>query len=197
MSHASESRSGRERISDCRDLSSSDPVAGVPSLSPFILALPTRRAQIPRGDLTESGRLWSTTDMETVDSADPADHAGRAVALTDGARRLAFVSLGCAAAAVAVIAWATANRNHAFWAFAAWVGFTIAAVATGVTALVRMPRRREVRGLRRLATLGVVGGVLCATLGLAVYSASRTDDCPLERQCVIPQSGPGQRSQQP
>jgi peptidoglycan/LPS O-acetylase OafA/YrhL len=131
--------------------------------------------------------------METVDPAAPAGADPEAA----GPRRLAAASLGCAAAAIVAIGWATATRNHAFWAFAVWVGLTVAAVATGVVALVRLPRRREMRPLRRLATLGVVGGVLCATLGLAVYSASRTDDCPLERQCTIPQSGPGQRSQQP
>jgi hypothetical protein len=98
---------------------------------------------------------------------------------------------------VVAIGWATATRNHAFWAFAIWVAFTVAAVATGVVALVRTQRRADVRTLRRIATLGVVGGVLCATLGLAVYSASRTDDCPLEKPCTIPQSGPGQRPQQP
>ncbi|MEI7593047.1 MAG: hypothetical protein WCK41_07495 [Actinomycetes bacterium] len=110
---------------------------------------------------------------------------------------LSWASVGCASAAIVAIAWATATRNHAFWAFALWVGFTVAAVATGLVALIGTNRRVDPRALRRLATLGVVGGVLCATLGLAVYSASRTEDCPLEKQCTIPQSGPGQRDQQP
>ena len=113
------------------------------------------------------------------------------------ALRLASASLGCAVVAIVAIAWATATRNHAFWAFALWAGLTVGAVTTGVTALVRAPRRSDQRSVRRMATVGVVAGVLCATLGLAVYSASRTDDCPLEKQCTIPESGPGQRKQQP
>ena len=57
-------------------------------------------------------------------------------------------------------------------------------------ALVRLPRRRRLRNLRRLATLGVVGGVLCATLGLAVYSASRSDDCPRDAAVHHPPERP-------
>jgi hypothetical protein len=112
-------------------------------------------------------------------------------------RRLAVASIVAAAAAIVVIGWATATRDHAFWAFAVWVALTIAAVALGVVALIRLPRRPDLRTLRRLAALGVVGGVLCATLGFAVYSASRADDCPRDGVCTIPQSGPGQRDQTP
>jgi hypothetical protein len=103
----------------------------------------------------------------------------------------------CAALAIVAIGWATAARNHAFWAFAVWVGLTVAAVVTGVVALVRLPRDRAERPFRRLALLGLVGGVLCATLGLAVYSASRSDDCPPDRECTVPAPGPGQVKQQP
>ena len=113
------------------------------------------------------------------------------------ARRLVVASVVCAAGAVAVIAAATATRNHSFWLFTVWVALTVAAAATGIVALVRTPRTAANRNLRRVATLGVVVGVGCATLGLAVYSASRSDDCPRDAPCTIPQSGPGQRDQQP
>ena len=112
-------------------------------------------------------------------------------------RKLVATSVACAVLAIVSIGWATATRNHALWAFALWVGLTVAAVATGLISLARLPRRRDMRPLRRLALLGVVGGVLCATLGLAVYSASRTNDCPPDQPCTIPAAGPGQRSQQP
>ena len=112
-------------------------------------------------------------------------------------RRLVMASAGCAVLAIVTIGWATATRNHAFVAFVVWVGFTVAAVATGIVALVRLPRDRSRRPLRRVAVLGVVGGVLCATLGLAIYSASRSDDCPRDRECTIPAPGPGQVNQQP
>ena len=112
-------------------------------------------------------------------------------------RRLVAASVGCAVLAIVTIGWATATRNHAFWAFFLWVGFTVASVATGVVALMRLPRTSAVRNLRRLALLGVIGGVLCATLGLAVYSASRSDDCPPDQACTIPAPGSGQRQQQP
>ena len=112
-------------------------------------------------------------------------------------RRLVAASVVCAIGAVAVIAAATATRNHSFWLFVLWVGLTVAATATGVVALVRTPREPATRNLRRVATLGVVVGVGCATLGLAVYSASRSDDCHRDAPCTIPQSGPGQRDQQP
>ena len=48
----------------------------------------------------------------------------------------------------------------------------MAATATGLLALVRTPRTAATRNLRRAATLGVVVGVGCATLGLAVYSST-------------------------
>jgi hypothetical protein len=112
-------------------------------------------------------------------------------------RRLVAASVVCAVLAIVAIGWATVTRNHALWAFALWVGFTVAAVVTGLICLARLPRQRDVRPLRRLALLGVIGGVLCATLGLAVYSASRTNDCPPDQPCTIPAAGPGQRTQQP
>jgi len=111
--------------------------------------------------------------------------------------RLVAISLGCAAAAVVAIVVATATRNHSVWLFLVWIGLTVAAGVAGVVALVRIPRSTSTRNLRRLATLGVVVGVGCATLGLAVYSSTRSDDCPRDAPCTIPQSGPGQRDQQP
>jgi hypothetical protein len=113
-------------------------------------------------------------------------------------RRLVVASVVGAIAAVATIAWATATRNHAFWAFALWVALTLAAGVCGIVALVRLPRSAAVRNLRRLALLGAVVAVLCATLGLAAYSSSRAGDCPTDGSpCVAPPSGPGQRDQTP
>jgi len=136
--------------------------------------------------------------MTAVHSPPPAPVPGDAVEVVDAlSRRLVAASVASAALAIVAIGWATATKNHAFWAFALWVGFTVAAITTGIIALARLPRDRARRPLRRLALTGVVGGVLCATLGLAVYSATRTDDCPPDRACTIPLPGPGQRSQQP
>jgi hypothetical protein len=135
--------------------------------------------------------------MPAVDSSVPAAPAGDATAADAVSRRLAVASLVAAGLAIVAISWATATKNHAFWAFVIWVGFTVGAVAAGIIALARLPRDRARRPLRRVALLGVVGGVLCATLGLAVYSATRTDDCPPDRACTIPQPGPGQVKQQP
>jgi hypothetical protein len=136
--------------------------------------------------------------MAAVDSTTPvpgpADVSG---AVDTATRRLVVASVVAAGLAIVAIGWATATKNHAFWAFVIWVGFTVGAIVAGVVALARLPRDRARRPLRRLALTGVVGGVLCATLGLAVYSATRTDDCPPDRACTIPQPGPGQRSQQP
>ncbi len=111
--------------------------------------------------------------------------------------RLVAASVACAVAAVIAISAATATRNHSFWLFVVWVSLTVAAGATGVVALVRIPRSASTRNLRRMATLGLVVGVGCATLGLAVYSSTRSGDCPRDAPCTIPQSGPGQRDQQP
>jgi len=136
--------------------------------------------------------------MAAVESPSPASASADAVAPVDTVtRRLVAASVAAAGLAIVAIGWATATKNHAFWAFVVWVGFTVGAVATGIVALARLPRDRARRPLRRLALAGVVGGVLCATLGLAVYSATRTDDCPPDRACTIPQPGAGQRSQQP
>ncbi len=113
-------------------------------------------------------------------------------------RRLVAASVICAAAAVAVIVWATATKDHEFWAFALWVALTLAAGVCGVVALVRLPRSAAVRNLRRMALLGAVVSVMCATLGLAAYSSTRADDCPTDGTiCVAPAAGPGQRDQTP
>jgi hypothetical protein len=111
--------------------------------------------------------------------------------------RLVAVSVGCAASAVLTIAWATVARNHALWAFLLWVGLTVAAAVCGVVALVRIPRLAATRNLRRVATVAVVVAVGCATLGLSVYSSTRSNDCPRDAPCTIPPSGPGQRDQAP
>lgn len=113
-------------------------------------------------------------------------------------RRLVAASVITAVAAVAVIVWATAAKDHDFWAFALWVALTFAAGICGVVALVRLPRSPAVRNLRRLALLGAVVAVLCGTLGLAAYSSTRADDCPKDGSpCVAPAAGPGQRDQTP
>ena len=52
-------------------------------------------------------------------------------------------------------------------------------------------------GVRRAASFGVVMAVLCATLGLAVYSQTRAHDCPATGPCTIATPGPGQRTQIP
>ena len=111
--------------------------------------------------------------------------------------RLAVASAVCAGAAVVAIVTATVTGSHTFWAFAVWVALTVAAMAVGVVALVRTPRTRADRPWRRLATGAVVVGVLCATLGLAVYSSTRSNDCPKDAPCTIPERGPGQFDQQP
>ncbi|MGZ4694972.1 MAG: hypothetical protein ACXWCM_18350 [Acidimicrobiales bacterium] len=130
--------------------------------------------------------------METVDR--PVGQGGAGAI----ERRLVVASIVCAVAAVGTIAWATATKNHAFWAFALWVALTLAAGVCGVVALVRLPRSAAVRNLRRVALLGAVVAVLCATLGLAAYSSTRADDCPTDGSpCLIPASGPGQRDQTP
>jgi len=128
---------------------------------------------------------------------DPRAATDPAGSVASGDRNLVVGSAVTAVAAISAIAWATVTRNHAFWAFAIWVALTVAAVVTGVVALARLPRDQARRPWRRVALLGVVGGVLCATLGLAVYSASRSDDCPRDQECTIPAAGPGQHDQQP
>jgi hypothetical protein len=134
--------------------------------------------------------VWSTgavtIDQDATPTTASPPHTG-----------LLAAAVGCAVGAVAVIAAATATRDHAFWLFVLWVSLTVAAVACGIVALVRLPRAPATRNRRRLATLAVVVGVGCATLGLAVYSSTRSDDCPRDAPCTIPQSGPGQRDQQP
>ena len=133
--------------------------------------------------------------MEIADR--PAEAAGPAGA-GPVELRLVAASVICAVAAVATIVWATATKDHAFWAFALWVVLTFAAGICGVVALVRLPRSAAVRNLRRLALLGAVVAVLCGTLGLAAYSSTRADDCPKDGSpCVAPPAGPGQRDQTP
>ena len=125
-----------------------------------------------------------------------------AVSVTDEVgvveRRLVVASMVAAVAAVVTLAAAIATKDHAFWAFALWVALTVAAGVCGVVALVRLPRTATVRNLRRLALLGAVVAVMCATLGLAAYSSTRADDCPTDgSQCVAPPAAPGQRDQTP
>ena len=51
--------------------------------------------------------------------------------------------------------------------------------------------------MRRAASFGVVVAVLCATLGLAVYSQTRIHDCPASGFCAPAAPGKGQRPQEP
>jgi hypothetical protein len=130
--------------------------------------------------------------METV------DHPATPGSASSVERRLVVASLACAAAALIAISWATVTQNHSFWAFSLWVALSLAAGVCGVVALVRLPRSVAVRNLRRLATLGTVVAVLCATLGLAVYSSTRADDCPTDGSiCTIREPAPGERDQTP
>jgi hypothetical protein len=100
-------------------------------------------------------------------------------------------------ASVGVLAAATATTNHNFWIFALWVVLTIGAIVCGLSVLFRIPRAADTMGSRRAASLGVVLAVLCATLGLAVYSNTRAHDCPTTGVCAPAAPGKGQRPQQP
>jgi hypothetical protein len=111
--------------------------------------------------------------------------------------RVAAISAGFAVASIAVIAAATATDDHNFWVFAGWVVLLIAAVATGVAVLMRVPRSSGHMAIRRAASFGVVIAVLGATLGLAVYSQTRTHDCPVNGTCAPASPGSGQRPQLP
>ncbi|HVN51660.1 MAG TPA: hypothetical protein VMT43_09520 [Acidimicrobiales bacterium] len=111
--------------------------------------------------------------------------------------RVPWISAGLGVASVGVMAVATATSDHDFWLFAVWVVLTLAAIATGVAVLVRVRRGPGRMGTRRLASFGVVMAVLCATLGLAVYSQTRIHDCPTSGICVPADPGKGQRPQQP
>jgi hypothetical protein len=111
--------------------------------------------------------------------------------------RVAALSAGAALASIAVIAAATATDDHNFWVFAGWVLLVIAAVASGLAVLVRIPRSSGRTWIRRAASFGVVIAVLGATLGLAVYSQTRVGDCPSSGPCEPASPGPGQRPQLP
>jgi peptidoglycan/LPS O-acetylase OafA/YrhL len=111
--------------------------------------------------------------------------------------RIPAVAAGLGLASVAVMAAATATKDHNFWVFAGWVVLTVAAVVAGVAVLMAVPRARTSMGVRRAASFGVVIAVLCATLGLAVYSQTRTHDCPTTGPCTPATPGSGQRPQLP
>ncbi len=98
---------------------------------------------------------------------------------------------------MALIAVATVTSNHNFWVFAAWVVLVAAAMVCGISVLYRVPRAAGRMGIRRAASFGVVMAVLCATLGLAVYSQTRIHDCPATGPCVPAAPGKGQRPQLP
>jgi hypothetical protein len=108
-----------------------------------------------------------------------------------------LAAAGLGLASVAVMAAATATSDHDFWLFAVWVVLTLAAIVTGLAVLLRVPRSPGRMGTRRLASFGVVIAVLCATLGLAVYSQTRIHDCPTTGICAPADPGKGQRPQQP
>jgi len=107
------------------------------------------------------------------------------------------VAAGLGLASLAVIAAATATKNHNFWVFAGWVALTVAAIVVGVAVLMSVTRTRAHQGVRRAASFGVVVAVLCATLGLAVYSQTREHDCPTTGPCTPATPGPGQKPQLP
>ncbi len=107
------------------------------------------------------------------------------------------ISAGLGLASVAVIAAATATKDHDFWLFAVWVVLTGAAIVSGLAVLFRVPRGRGAMATRRAASFGVVVAVLCATLGLAVYSQTRIHDCPASGFCAPAAPGKGQRPQEP
>jgi hypothetical protein len=111
--------------------------------------------------------------------------------------KVPMISAGFALASVGVIAAATATKDHDFWVFAVWVLLTAAAVTGGLTVLYRVPRASGRMGTRRAASFAVVIAVLCATLGLAVYSQTRAHDCPATGVCEPAAPGPGQRQQEP
>jgi hypothetical protein len=111
--------------------------------------------------------------------------------------RVPAVSAGLGVASIGVMAAATATKSHNVWVFAGWVVLTVAAIATGTAVLMSVPRSRPHMGVRRAASFGVVAAVLCATLGLAVYSQTREHDCPSTGICNVPAPGKGQRPQLP
>jgi hypothetical protein len=111
--------------------------------------------------------------------------------------RIPAVSVGLGLASVAVIAVATVTSDHDFWVFAVWVVVTGAAIVSGLAVLFRVPRGKGAMATRRAASFGVVVAVLCATLGLAVYSQTRVHDCPTSGFCAPAAPGKGQRPQEP
>jgi len=111
--------------------------------------------------------------------------------------RAPAVAAGLGLASVGVMAAAIATTDHDFWVFAVWVLLTLAAIVTGIAVLVRVPRGPGRMTTRRAASFGVVIAVLCATLGLAVYSQTRIHDCPTNGPCEPAAPGKGQRPQQP
>ncbi len=108
-----------------------------------------------------------------------------------------WVAAGLGLASVVIIGAATATKNHNVWLFGAWVVVSLAAIVAGVAVLFSVRRSRQTMGVRRLACFGVVAAVLCATLGLAVYSQTREHDCPATGPCAPASAGPGQRPQLP
>ncbi len=107
------------------------------------------------------------------------------------------VAAGLGLASVLVMVVAIATNDHDVWLFFLWVALTLAAIVVGVAVLVAVPRSKPRMGIRRAASFGVVMAVLCATLGLAVYSQTREHDCPTTGICTPASPGPGQRPQLP
>ena len=112
--------------------------------------------------------------------------------------RVAAISAGFALASVAVIAvghghqaTTTSGSSPPGWCSMA------AAMVAGSRCSWRVPRAAGRMGMRRAASFGVVMAVLCATLGLAVYSQTRIHDCPATGPCAPAAPGKGQRPQLP
>jgi hypothetical protein len=111
--------------------------------------------------------------------------------------RAQVVSAALAVGSIVVIGLATATDDHNVWIFFLWVLLTLGAIVTGAAVLARIPRSRGQMGVRRMASFGVVMALLCATFGLAIYSNTRTHDCPTTGVCTPATPGKGQIQQQP
>ena len=158
---------------------------------------------VPTGRGLSSKRMTEpATDPTTAPTA-----ATNAAPTTFSARMLAgdnllrwkvpVVAAGLGLSSVAVLSAATVAKDHNVWVFAIWVVLTVAAIACGAAVLLAIPRSRSTMGVRRAASFGAVVAVLCATLGLAVYSQTRVHDCPTTGTCTPQAPGSGQRPQLP
>ena len=160
---------------------------------------------IPAG--AERGLSSNRMTEPATDPTTPRTPAAAPTPTTFGARMLdgdnllrwkaPVVAAGLGLASVAVLTAATVARDHNVWVFAVWVVLTVAAIACGAAVLLAIPRSRSTMGVRRAASFGVVVAVLCATLGLAVYSQTRAHDCPTNGTCTPQTPGSGQRPQLP